>query len=179
MNNIEATPPPEQEDKNTTQFEHKFFWWTLWTLVGTAFVVIAYFTDFTPYLSHKIAQRLASPPFFLPQTALDNPILPSSIIFFLGIAMTMFLAFGMLNAGSLGRKLIILISLLILSLAPMLIATLWQCYLPMLSSAFSLIVAGIGILLTPHSNSNTNAADNNEAEQTQDLEDTPSSHECP
>lgn len=179
MNNIEETPPPEQEDKDTTQFEHKFFWWTLWTLVGTAFVVIAYFTDFTPYLSDKIAQRLASPPFFLPQTALDNPVLPSSIIFFLGIAMTMFLAFGMLNAGSLGRKLIILVSLVILSLAPILIAALWQCYLPMLSSTFSLIVAGIGILLTPNSSSNITIPDDNEAGETTNSENTPDAHECP
>lgn len=179
MNNIEDTPPVEQEDKNTTQFEHKFFWWALWTLVGTAFVVIAYFTDLTPYLSNKIAQRLASPPFFLPQTALDNPTLPSSIIFFLGIAMTMFLAFGMLNAGSLGRKLIILISLLILSLAPMLIAALWQCYLPMLSSAFSLIAAGIGILLTPNSSSSMIISDNKEETPITTKEDPPYSHECP
>lgn len=139
------TTPRQKSDEEKTILHEFIFWNAVWTVLGTAVMVIAHSAGWLGSLSSNIRTVLSGPPFLLGESATTVPPLS---VFFISLAVTLFFVHSLLKIQGLATRLCVLVAATFLISLCTPICALWNVYLSPCGILLSLVAAGLGASVT-------------------------------
>lgn len=143
MDSTASSQHPSYRDK--TILHEYILWVAVWSILGTAAMVIAYSIGWLANWSAHIRGVLSAPPFLLSDSAATVPPLS---IFLISLSVTLFFTHSLLGIRELGMRLLILAAATVLVSLCTPVCALWNVFLSPGGILLSLVVSGLGASVT-------------------------------
>ncbi len=135
------TSPQQSPTSEKTILHEYIFWVAIWSILGTAAMVIAYSAGYLADWNTHVRAVLAAPPFQLSESAV---VLPPLSLFLISLSITLFFTHSLLGIRKLGVRLLVLATATVLISLCTPICALWNVFLNPGGILLSLVVSGLG-----------------------------------